>query len=91
MGCTMHRITEQYSARYATAQHMGNDLGCRLRDGVLQDLVAISLLIVGARQGLHTGANPREVDAMLAQAQRAAEGDLDQLRAMIDELRPSAA
>jgi len=67
-----------------------SEIGGRLRDGVLQDITAISMLILGARQALHRGVDPHEVDRLLAQAQSAAEGDLEELRAVIDDLRPAA-
>ena len=67
-----------------------SEIGGRLRDGVLQDITAISMLILGARQALHRGVDPHEVDRLLAQAQCAAEGDLEELRAVIDDLRPAA-
>lgn len=68
----------------------GDDLAYRLRDGLLQDIVAISMLIEGARGALRDGAPLPDVDALLVQAQQAAEGDLRELRGMIDRLRLAA-
>lgn len=65
-------------------------LAYELRDGVLQDLVAIGLLIEAARGALRAGAPVEEVEALLARAQVTARGDLDQLRSMIDRLKPAA-
>lgn len=68
----------------------GDYLAYRLRDGVLQDVVAISLLIVGARQALRDGAERGDVDALLVRAQHVANADLDEIRAVIDDLRAVA-
>jgi signal transduction histidine kinase len=65
-------------------------LAYELRDGVLQDLVAIGLLIEAARGALRAGAPVEEVDTLLVRARTTARGDLDQLRAMIDRLKPAA-
>ena len=65
-------------------------LAYELRDGVLQDLVAIGLLIEAARGALRAGAPHEEVDALLVRAQTTARGDLDQVRSMIDRLKPAA-
>ena len=65
-------------------------LAYELRDGVLQDLVAIGLLIEAARGALCAGAPHEEVDALLVRAQTTARGDLDQVRSMIDRLKPAA-
>ncbi len=65
-------------------------LAYELRDGVLQDLVAIGLLIEAARAALRSDAPAEEVDAILARAQSAAQGDLESLRSMIDRLKPAA-
>ncbi len=65
-------------------------LAYELRDGVLQDLIAIGLLIEAARAALRAGAPAAEVDAVLARAQTTARGDLDALRTMIDRLKPAA-
>lgn len=65
-------------------------LAYELRDGVLQDLVAIGLLIEAARGALHAGAPMEEVEALLVRAQTTARGDLDQVRSMIDRLKPAA-
>lgn len=63
-----------------------------LRDGLLQDLVAVALLIEAARRALRDGepdAQERS-DALLAQAAEALEADLSALRSVIDRLRPAA-
>ncbi|MDA0815278.1 MAG: histidine kinase [Chloroflexi bacterium] len=86
----MHQTIVRHAACEIVAPRGDDRLECRLRDGVLQDIVAISMLIVGARQALHQGGDPREIDAMLARAQHAAEDDADKLRSMIDELRAAA-
>ncbi len=86
----MHRNAVRHATHTAVVPRGDDGLGCRLRDGLLQDIVAISMLIVGARQALHKGGDPHEIDALLARAQHAAEGDLEQLRSMIDELRTAA-
>lgn len=65
-------------------------LAYELRDGVLQDLVAIGLLIEAARAAVRTGAPAPEVDAILERAQRAASVDLKTIRSMIDRLKPAA-
>ena len=65
-------------------------LAYELRDGVLQDLVAIVCEHVEARGGLRAGAPHEEVDALLVRAQTTARGDLDQVRSMIDRLKPAA-
>ncbi|MGE3961281.1 MAG: histidine kinase dimerization/phosphoacceptor domain-containing protein [Dehalococcoidia bacterium] len=65
-------------------------LAYELRDGVLQDMVAIGLLIQAARIALRSGASPVEVDAILARAQTTANTDLGELRSMIDRLKPAA-
>ncbi len=65
-------------------------LGDELRDGVLQDLVAIGLLIEAARGALRAGAPLEDVDAILTRAQATARCDLDQLRSMIDRLKLAA-
>jgi signal transduction histidine kinase len=65
-------------------------LAYELRDGVLQDLVAIGLLIEAARTALNSGAPGQEVEALLDSAQTAAQTDLEVLRSMIDRLKPAA-
>jgi signal transduction histidine kinase len=65
-------------------------LAYRIRDGALQDLVAISMLIEAARCALRRGAEPQMVEDLLARAHEAAERDLTELRAVIDALRPAA-
>lgn len=65
-------------------------LAYELRDGVLQDMVAIGLLIEAARTAIRSGASPRDVDALLERAQRTATTDLGELRSMIDRLKPAA-
>ena len=65
-------------------------LAYELRDGVLQDLVAIGLLIEAARTALSSGVSPAEVDAILSRAQTTARDDLGVLRSMIDRLKPAA-
>lgn len=66
-------------------------LAYELRDGVLQDMVAIGMLIEAARGALRAGAPVEEVDAILGRAQAATRCDLDHLRSMIDRLRRAAA
>ncbi len=61
-------------------------LAYELRDGLLQDLVAVSLLIRAAREAR----TPRDADALLAQATATVEADLSLLRSVIDRLRPAA-
>ncbi len=65
-------------------------LAYELRDGVLQDMVAIGLLIEAARGALRSGASRSDVDAILARAQTTASADLGALRSMIDRLKPAA-
>ncbi len=65
-------------------------LAHELRDGVLQDIVAIGLLIEAARAALHANAPAEEVDAILDRAHTAAQSDLEVLRSMIDRLKPAA-
>jgi len=65
-------------------------LAYELRDGVLQDMVAIGLLIEAARIALRSGAPAEDVDAILARAQTTASTDLGELRSMIDRLKPAA-
>ena len=65
-------------------------LAYELRDGVLQDMVAIGLLIEAARTALRSGAPRSDVDAILARAQKTASTDLGELRSMIDRLKPAA-
>jgi signal transduction histidine kinase len=67
-----------------------NYLAYELRDGVLQDMVAIGLLIEAARTALRAGAPVEDVDALLQRAQSTAQGDLGALRSMIDRLKPAA-
>ena len=68
----------------------GEYLAYELREGVLQDLVAIGLLIETARLALRSGAARSDVDAILQSAQGAAQSDLAELRSVIDRLRPAA-
>jgi len=65
-------------------------LAHRLRDGLLQDLVAITMLIENARRTLPQQADAAEVDAILQRAHEAAEGDIRELRALIDQLKAAA-
>lgn len=70
-------------------------LAYELRDGLLQDLVAIGLLVETARQGLRGGHGatdiPRgQVETALEQAAATIEQDLQLLRSVIDRLRPAA-
>lgn len=65
-------------------------LAYELRDGVLQDMVAIGLLIEAARTALRSGASLDDVDAILVRAQTTARTDLGELRSMIDRLKPAA-
>ena len=74
-------------------------LAYELRDGILQDLVAIGLLVEAARQVLREDADGRadgqeeredRADALLARAAATIEGDLQMLRSVIDRLRPAA-
>lgn len=67
-------------------------LAYELRDGLLQDLVAVGLLIEAARQALRDDDPDAQAraDALLAQAADAVEADLGALRAVIDRLRPAA-
>ena len=65
-------------------------LAYELRDGVLQDMVAIGLLIEAARTALRSGAPRSDVDAILARAQTTASTYLGELRSMIDRLKPAA-
>lgn len=64
-------------------------LAYELRDGLLQDLLAVGLLIEGARRALGAESNA-EADALLERAARALQGDVATVRAMIDQLRPAA-
>ncbi|MCK9495338.1 MAG: histidine kinase dimerization/phosphoacceptor domain-containing protein [Dehalococcoidia bacterium] len=65
-------------------------LAYELRDGVLQDMVAIGLLIEAARTALRSGAPSNDVEAILDRAQQATRRDLGELRSMIDRLKPAA-
>jgi signal transduction histidine kinase len=65
-------------------------LANELRDGVLQDVVAIGLLIEAARTAIRAGAPAAHVDAILDRAQTTVHGDLEALRSMIDRLKPAA-
>ena len=78
-----HRAGPQPTGNYAY-------LAYELRDGVLQDMVAIGLLIEAARTALRAGAPVQDVDALLQRAQSTAHGDLGELRSMIDRLKPAA-
>lgn len=63
-------------------------LAYELRDGLLQDLLAVGLLIEGARRAL--GAEGGEADALLERSARALQKDVATVRAMIDQLRLAA-
>ncbi|MEX2032621.1 MAG: histidine kinase [Dehalococcoidia bacterium] len=70
-------------------------LAYELRDGLLQDLVAVGLLLEAARRGLRAGDADRDVtaveaEALLEQAATAIQRDLNTLRSVIDRLRPAA-
>jgi signal transduction histidine kinase len=70
-------------------------LAYELRDGLLQDLVAVGLLVETARRGLREGRGaadlPRaDVESALEQAAAAIAQDLQSLRSVIDRLRPAA-
>jgi signal transduction histidine kinase len=70
-------------------------LAYELRDGLLQDLVAVGLLLEAARRGLRASDVARDVttleaEALLEQAATAIQRDLSTLRSVIDRLRPAA-
>lgn len=70
-------------------------LAYELRDGLLQDLVAVGLLVETARQGLRaspgvSGVSRADIEAALEQAAATIEQDLRLLRSVIDRLRPAA-
>jgi len=69
-------------------------LAHELRDGLLQDLVAVGLLVEAARiairEGEGTEAERAHADALLARAAATIEGDLAMLRSVIDRLRLAA-
>lgn len=81
------------SGQHGTGQSGSGNYGYlayELRDGVLQDMVAIGLLLEAARMALRAGAPVEDVDALLQRAQSTAHGDLGELRSMIDRLKPAA-
>lgn len=70
-------------------------LAYELRDGLLQDLVAIGLLVEAARLTFREGDSgdgsaADRADALLAQAAATIEDDVQRLRSVIDRLRPAA-
>lgn len=81
------------SGKHGTGQAGSGNYGYlayELRDGVLQDMVAIGLLIEAARTALRAGAPATDIDVLLQRAQATAHGDLRELRSMIDRLKPAA-
>lgn len=62
-----------------------------LRDDLLQDLVAVGLLIEGARCALRGDATGADADALLQEAASALQRDQATVRSMIDRLRVAAA
>jgi signal transduction histidine kinase len=70
-------------------------LAYELRDGLLQDLVAVGLLVETARRGLRASRGASDVrradaESALEQAAATIEQDLRALRSVIDRLRPAA-
>jgi len=66
-------------------------LAWELRDGLLQDLVAVGLLIEGARRSLRDGGSFGDAEALLCQAAGRLHVDADEVRTAIARLRADAA
>lgn len=67
------------------------NLAWQLRDGLLQDLVAVGMLIEGARRAIRDEDSAERVDVLLRHAAEALSGDLDDVRAAIDRLLAESA
>lgn len=65
-------------------------LATELRDGLLQDLVAMSMLIEGVRRQLGTH-DTTEAGVLLGHVASVLDENIDDVREMIDRLRPRAA
>lgn len=64
-------------------------LACELRDGLLQDLLAVGLLIEGARACLRDGSTD-EAELLLSHAATAVGCGVEELRAVIGRVRFAA-
>lgn len=62
-----------------------------LRDGLLQDLIAVGMLVEGARNALRDGQSAENVDALLELASTTIQCDMTAVRGLIDRLRGAAA
>ncbi|MEX2445810.1 MAG: histidine kinase [Dehalococcoidia bacterium] len=68
--------------------HLPTDrLSNRLRDQLLQDLVAVGVIVSTVRQALPDDPGLARAEEALATARNTIEGDLDLLRGVIGELR----
>lgn len=65
-------------------------LATELRDGLLQDLVAVSMLIEGVRRQLGTDDNS-EASVLLGHVASVLNTNIEDVREVIDRLRPRAA
>ncbi|MDP2329052.1 MAG: histidine kinase [Dehalococcoidia bacterium] len=65
-------------------------LALELRDGLLQDLIAASLMIEVARRALTDG-TPAEAEERLATAASTIQSDIDEVRRIIARLQQRAA
>lgn len=68
---------------------MRPEVATELRDGLLQDLVAVGIIVSMARRSLNDGA-AGEACSLLDSAQHTIETDLERLRSVIDRLGPPA-
>ncbi len=66
-------------------------LAYELRDGLLQDLIAVGMLIEGARRSLRDGGPAVSIEALLGSAGDALSSDVEDLRAAIERLQTYAA
>jgi signal transduction histidine kinase len=64
---------------------MRPELATELRDGLLQDLVAVGMIVEVARRVLD-GSDRAEMCSLLDSASQTIESDLERLRAVIDRL-----
>jgi signal transduction histidine kinase len=68
---------------------IGPEVATELRDGLLQDLVAVGMIVGMVRRSLDAGATDHAC-SLLDSAQQTIETDLEHLRSVIDRLGPPA-